>query len=105
MNAPATPTSALVIMPRVDPVNCRASQDGPASRSKRMPATTPITRIKRNVTTDIPDNAGIALFRTSTVANFSTATRLDAVGSTAEANTLYKQGTGYPALTPFSIDY
>ena len=56
-------------------------------------------------TTDIPDNAGIALFRTAEPANFSTATRLDAVGSTAEANTLYKQGTGYPALTPFSIDY
>ena len=55
--------------------------------------------------TDIPDNAGIALFRTSETANFSTATRLDAVGSTAEANTLYKSGTGYPALTPFSIDY
>ena len=56
-------------------------------------------------TTDIPDNAGIAIFRTSDTANFSTATRLDAVGSSAEANTLYKQGTGYPALTPFSIDY
>lgn len=56
-------------------------------------------------TTDIPDNAGIALFRTSTTANFSTSTRLDAAGSTAEANTLYKEGTGYPALTPFSIDY
>lgn len=56
-------------------------------------------------TTDIPDNAGIALFRTSETANFSTATRLDSVGSTAEANTLYKQGTGYPALTPFSINY
>ena len=54
---------------------------------------------------DIPDNAGIALFRTSDTANFSTATRLDAVGSTTEANTLYKQGTGYPALTPFDIDY
>ena len=54
---------------------------------------------------DIPDNAGIALFRTSNSANFSTATRLDAVGSTAEANTLYKQGTGYPALTPLNIDY
>jgi hypothetical protein len=27
------------------------------------------------------------------------------VGSTSEANTLYKEGTGYPALTPFSIDY
>ncbi len=54
---------------------------------------------------DIPDNAGIALFRTSNTANFSTAMRLDAAGSTAEANTLYKEGTGYPALTPFSIDY
>lgn len=56
-------------------------------------------------TGDIPDNAGIAIFRTSDTANFLTATRLDAVGSTAEANTLYKEGTGYPALTPFSIDY
>jgi hypothetical protein len=33
------------------------------------------------------------------------ANRLDAVGSTSEANTLYKEGTGYPALVPFSIDY
>lgn len=56
-------------------------------------------------TTDIPDNAGIAIFRTSDTVNFSTSTRLDAAGSTAEANTLYKEGTGYPALTPFSIDY
>ncbi|HKU78067.1 MAG TPA: lamin tail domain-containing protein [Pyrinomonadaceae bacterium] len=56
-------------------------------------------------TTDIPDNAGIALFSTSTVANFVLANRIDAVGSTSEANTLYKEGTGYPALTLFSIDY
>ncbi|HEX2832683.1 MAG TPA: lamin tail domain-containing protein [Thermoanaerobaculia bacterium] len=56
-------------------------------------------------TTDIPDNAGIAVFNTSTSANFVLANRLDAVGSTSEANTLYKEGTGYPALTPFSIDY
>lgn len=55
--------------------------------------------------TEIADNAGIALFRTSDTANFSAATRLDAVGSTAEANTLYKEGTGYPALTPFNIEY
>jgi len=33
------------------------------------------------------------------------ADRLDAVGSTSEANTLYKEGTGYPAITPFSINY
>lgn len=56
-------------------------------------------------TTDIPDNAGIALFNNATPANFTMANRLDAVGSTSEANTLYKEGTGYPALTPFSIDY
>jgi len=56
-------------------------------------------------TTDISDNAGIAIFNTSVAANFTLANRLDAVGSTSEANTLYKEGTGYPALTPFSIDY
>jgi hypothetical protein len=56
-------------------------------------------------TTDIPDNAGIAIFNTSVGGNFILANRLDAVGSTSEANTLYKEGTGYPALTPFSIDY
>lgn len=56
-------------------------------------------------TTDIPDNAGIALFNTSVAANFTLPNRLDAVGSTSEANTLYKEGTGYPTLTPFSIDY
>jgi hypothetical protein len=56
-------------------------------------------------TTDIPDNAGIALFNTSIAANFTLANRMDAVGSTSEANTIYKEGTGYPALTPFSIDY
>jgi hypothetical protein len=54
-------------------------------------------------TTDIPDNAGIALFSSTTT--FTLANRLDAVGSTSEANTLYKEGTGYSALTPFSIDY
>jgi hypothetical protein len=56
-------------------------------------------------TTDIPDNAGIAIFNTSVSGNFVLANRMDAVGSTSEANTLYKEGTGYPTLTPFSIDY
>ncbi|MBP7828771.1 MAG: lamin tail domain-containing protein [Kiritimatiellae bacterium] len=60
-----------------------------------------------NVTfaTDIPDNAGIALFRTANPANYDLARRMDAVGSSSETNTLYKEGAGYPALTPFSIDY
>jgi hypothetical protein len=56
-------------------------------------------------TTPIADNVGIALFRTSNPVNFSLATRLDAVGSTSEANTDYKEGTGYPAITPLNIDH
>jgi uncharacterized repeat protein (TIGR01451 family) len=56
-------------------------------------------------TLDIPDNAGIALFRTANPASFNTDTRLDAVGSTSEANTLYKEGAGYPALSPLNLDY
>ena len=55
---------------------------------------------------DIPDNAGIALFNNNSGgASYSLANRLDAVGSTTEANTLYKEGTGYPALTSSPIDY
>jgi hypothetical protein len=56
-------------------------------------------------TDNILNNAGIALFNTANAANLSTATRIDAVGSTSEANTLYKEGTGYPALTQFLIDH
>jgi hypothetical protein len=56
-------------------------------------------------TININDNAGIALFSTANAANYSAATRLDAVGSNAEPNPLYREGAGYPALTPFSIDY
>lgn len=55
-------------------------------------------------TTNIPDNAGIAIFNTANTAAFSTGTRLDAVGSTSEANTLYREGSGYTAITPFSVD-
>src|SRR5262245_20365221 len=55
---------------------------------------------------DIPDNAGIALFNNNSGGGaFVLANRFDAVGSTSEANVLYKEGAGYPALTPFSIDY
>jgi hypothetical protein len=58
-------------------------------------------------TTDIPDNAGIALFNNNTGGgSYSLANRLDAVGSTSEANTTYKEGTGYPPINPaFNINY
>ena len=56
-------------------------------------------------TTDIPDNAGIAIFRTSNTENFTLVNRFDAAGSTNETNALYKEGTGYPALSPLGLDY
>jgi hypothetical protein len=56
-------------------------------------------------TTQIADNVGIALFRTANPFNFSPGTRLDAVGSTSELNTDYKEGAGYPAITPLNINY
>jgi hypothetical protein len=51
------------------------------------------------------DNTGIALLNTSVPANFTLVSRLDAAGSTAESNTVYNEGTRYPALTPLSIEY
>jgi len=56
-------------------------------------------------TTDIPLNVGIALFNNNIPANFTLANRFDAVGSSSEANTLYKEGTGYAPITAFVMDY
>jgi hypothetical protein len=57
-------------------------------------------------TTNIPENVGIALFNNSVGgADYSLLNRIDAVGSTAEANILYKEGSGLPTLVGFSIDY
>jgi hypothetical protein len=51
-------------------------------------------------TTDIPLNAGIAIFNNNSGGgSYSAANRLDAVGSDAEANTLYKEGLGYPSIS------
>ena len=55
--------------------------------------------------TDIPDNAGIALFNNNTGgASYSLANRFDAVGSTSEVNANYKEGTGYPALVAINVN-
>jgi subtilisin-like proprotein convertase family protein len=55
-------------------------------------------------TADIPDNSGIALFRTANPALFNITHRLDAVGSNVEANGLYREGNGLPFIVPSSID-
>ncbi len=82
--------------------NAYSLSDYPAGNANGEPST---AGGDASYESDIPDNAGIALFRTSETENFSLATRLDAAGSTAEANALYKDGTGYAAITPFNIDY
>lgn len=56
-------------------------------------------------TTDIADNSGVAVFASANMVNATLANRIDAVGSTIEVNALYKEGTGYPGLSPFSVDY
>ena len=57
-------------------------------------------------TTDIPANAGIAIFNNDTGGgSYSLANRLDAVGSSSEANSLYREGAGYPPVNgSFPID-
>lgn len=56
--------------------------------------------------TDIPDNAGIALFNNNSGGlAFQLPNRFDAVGSTSEANITYKEGAGLPALNPQSVNH
>jgi len=55
-------------------------------------------------TADIPDNVGVALFNTANPLNFTLANRLDAAGNASEANTLYKEGTGFPDRITFNTD-
>lgn len=56
-------------------------------------------------TLDISPNVGIALFTSNVPAEFSLATRLDAVGSVSETNTLYREGTGYGNILPFFTEH
>ena len=55
--------------------------------------------------TDIPNDAGIAIFNTNLPADFTLANRLDAVGPSTVADALYREGTGYPPLAVFNINY
>jgi hypothetical protein len=57
-----------------------------------------------NYTIQIPDNVGVALFETSFVGNYTLANRIDAVGSDADANALYREGVGYPAISLSAIE-
>jgi hypothetical protein len=55
---------------------------------------------------DVSDNTGIALFRTANPANFTSANRLDAAGSTVETNPLYREGIGYlPLVVSTNVEH
>jgi hypothetical protein len=55
-------------------------------------------------TTDIPDNTGVALFRTTTPAQFTTANRLDAAGFST-ADELYREGPGLAPIGAPDAEY
>ncbi|MCM3901320.1 MAG: DUF4214 domain-containing protein [Pyrinomonadaceae bacterium] len=57
-----------------------------------------------NYTIQIPDNVGIALFETSFAGNYTPANRIDAVGSNADTNALYREGVGYPAIGSLALE-
>ncbi|MGH9971113.1 MAG: PQQ-dependent sugar dehydrogenase [Pyrinomonadaceae bacterium] len=70
-----------------------------------VPRATPTATGDATYTIEIPDNAGVAIFNTANPVSFVTANRLDAAGSTSEANVLYKEGSGYPSLSPSASDH
>jgi Tol biopolymer transport system component len=70
------------------PVYCGPSSGG----------TSPDATLQEN----IHPNDGIALFQTANQEHFTLANRLDAAGTSAEPNPLYREGTGYPPLTPLA---
>ena len=77
----------------------------PLSDSSRAVPSTSTAEGDLSYTTDIPDNAGIAIFRTTDTKSFTLANRLDAVGPTSEANAIYKEGTGYAPVAVASVEF
>lgn len=57
-----------------------------------------------NYTIQIPDNVGLALFETSFAGNYTPANRIDAVGSNADTNALYREGLGYQAIPSSALE-
>ncbi len=55
-------------------------------------------------TIQIPDNVGIALFGTSVAFNYTLGNRIDAVGSSSDNNSLFREGPGYPAIASTNLE-
>ncbi|HEX6185241.1 MAG TPA: lamin tail domain-containing protein [Pyrinomonadaceae bacterium] len=97
----AAPTSKSVRVRKKGSAPVRAvrqPRSSAAPESDTVPGPSATATGDATYATEISDNVGFALFNTANPANFNLTTRLDAVGSTSEANTLFKEGAGYPAL-------
>ncbi len=55
-------------------------------------------------TIQIPDNVGLALFGTSVAFNYNLANRIDAVGSSADNNSLFREGVGYAPIALTNLE-
>ncbi|HYW72820.1 MAG TPA: HYR domain-containing protein [Pyrinomonadaceae bacterium] len=53
----------------------------------------------------LPDDQGLAMFKTNNAAHFNTSYRLDAVGFTTTANSLFKEGAGLPPMGVAQPEY
>ncbi len=56
-------------------------------------------------TADIPDNAGIALFRTSNSSGFNAGNRFDAVGFSAVTDPVYREGNGLEVPVTSDVEH
>lgn len=56
-------------------------------------------------TGDIPDNAGIALFRTANPSGFNASNRIDAVGFSAVVDPVYREGSGLVAPVTSNVEH
>ena len=55
-------------------------------------------------TIQIPDNVGLAIFGTSVAFNYNLANRIDAVGSSADNNELFREGNGYAPIPSSTLE-
>ncbi|HKP71588.1 MAG TPA: M36 family metallopeptidase, partial [Pyrinomonadaceae bacterium] len=97
----ATITSGTVIQPRA---HYLVANNGASGYSLSDYGGTGSAAPDATYTTDIPDNSGVALFRTSTPANFTIENRLDAAGFST-ADPLYREGNGLSPIGSLNEQY
>jgi hypothetical protein len=75
----------------------------PGSESRTATADTGYSTANTATIDAIADNTGIAIFRSTTAASFTPANQADAAGFAGVANTLFREGTGIPAITAGAV--